>query len=774
MSLKHFCIKIQGIVQGVGFRPHIFRLAQELKLKGCVNNTCSGVTIEIEGEEKLITQFINNIKHIHPPLSNISSIKLEEGTIKNYIDFTIQKSEKKVNNITLISPDISICSHCLHDINNKDNIRYKYPFTTCTNCGPRFSIIKTIPYDRENTTMNSFKMCAACSSEYKNPYNRRFHAETIACAKCGPRLFLTDNKNRKINTSDPIQFTIDKLKAGNIFVIKGLCGFHLVCDGENKSAIALLRTRKNRPDKPFAVMMKDMETIRKYCLVNTLEEKMLTGSIKPIVILKQKISCALPDIIAPYQNTLGTMLPYTPLHSLLFTSGIKVLIMTSANLSSFPLEYKNDAAINKLADITDYFLMHNRTIETALDDSVVKYAAGKIRVIRRARGFVPVPVSFKSNLNIFACGADMKNTFSFTMDNYIFTSQYNGDLQNLETMQRYENNIQHFKNLYNFSAENIVYDLHPTYYSTAYANDKIYADAKKICVQHHHAHIVSCMTENNIHSKVIGIAYDGTGYGTDDTIWGGEFLLCYYRNFIRLGHISCVKMPGGDLAVKEPWRMAIAYIFAAYEYQIKSLQAENQIESLKTKYYSLIKKLYNENGLMLFKLLETGLKCCNTSSIGRLFDAASSIIGIRQTITYEGQASIELEAILNSSNVDFYNYDIEADGCRKYIINTSPIILGLIEDKALNLSKEIMSAKFHNTVVNFTVDMCKIIRSTTNISKIVLSGGVFQNSYILENIIIKLENLNFDVFSHENYPCNDGSISLGQVVIANAILNGTL
>lgn len=774
MSCKHFTVKIRGIVQGVGFRPYIYRLAHSLKLNGIVSNTCKGVVIEIEGDEALLTRFINCIKPNCPPLSNITCIQFKEEKIKNYSNFTIQKSKRDKNNITLVSPDIAICSQCLNDINDKNNPRYKYPFTTCTNCGPRFSIIKSLPYDRQQTSMNSFIMCTNCSGEYKNPYDRRFHAETNACDKCGPKLWITDNSNNVIETNDPVAFTIEKLKAGNIFVIKGLCGFHLVCDGENEKAVTLLRQRKNRPDKPFAVMMKDLDTVKKYCLVNSCEEKMLTGSIKPIVILKQKADCTLPDNITPFQNTLGTMLPYTPLHCMLFEGGIKVLIMTSANISSLPLEYKNDSAAKNLTEITDYFLMHNREIEIALDDSVVKYAAGKMRIIRRARGFVPVPMNFKSNFNIFACGADMKNTFSFTKDNYIFTSQYNGNLQNLEIVYRYKENIRHFKNLFNFSEENIVHDLHPAYYSTAYANNQINTYVKKIGIQHHHAHIVSCMIENNVQSKVIGIAYDGTGYGTDNTIWGGEFLYCSYNSFKRLGHISCVKMPGGDLAVKEPWRMATAYIFSAYEYQIKNLQSGNQIESLKTKYYSLIKKLYNEKGLALFKLLEAGLKCYTTSSIGRFFDAAASIIGIRQYITYEGQASIELEAVLDSSCKAVYSYNIEtieADNCIKYIINTSPVILGLINDKTSNLSKAVISAKFHNTVVKFTIEMCEILKNTTGINEIALSGGVFQNSYILESITEKLNNSGFNVYSHKNYPCNDGAISIGQVVIADALLH---
>lgn len=773
MSNKHFNIKIQGIVQGVGFRPYIYRLAKDLKLLGYVNNTCDGVTIEIEGDTAFLTKFINSIKNNPPPLSNITSIQFEEGSVRNYSDFSIQKSSKNQSKITLVSPDISICNSCLQEILNGKNKRYKYPFTTCTNCGPRFSITKQLPYDRQTTAMDSFTMCKGCYIEYNNAYDRRFHAETNACSKCGPKLYAVTNKNIAINTSDPIKFTIEKLNEGYIFVIKGLCGFHLVCNAKNSSALAILRNRKGRPDKPFAVMMKDLQIVKKYCYVNSLEEEMLTGSIRPIVILKQKKDCSLPYNIAPNQNTLGVMLPYTPLHYLLFEDNIEVLIMTSANISSLPLEYENATAINNLSALTDYFLMHNRSIETALDDSVVKYTAGKIRIIRRARGFVPVPINFSSNFNIFACGADMKNTFSFTKNNYIFTSQYNGDLQNLETMNRYKVNIEHFKNIFEFSPENIVHDLHPSYYSTAYSQNESAASSKIIKVQHHHAHIVSCMTENNLADNVIGIAYDGTGYGTDNTIWGGEFLLCSYKIFKRLGHISYAKIPGGDIAIKEPWRMAVSYIYAALQYEKNNIHSDCY-KKLMIKYNTLIKNLYNEGGLKLFKLLDANCKFYNTSSIGRLFDAASSIIGIRQYITYEGQASIELEAIINSFCTDTYNYEIntyKSDNETRYVIDTSPIILGLINDKALNISKSIMSSKFHNTVINFTIEMCEVLRSSSNINKIALSGGVFQNSYILENLIYKLEKLNFDVYSQKLFPCNDGGISVGQIAIANAILS---
>lgn len=769
MSYKCFLIKIQGIVQGVGFRPYIYKLAESLNLKGWIRNDSEGVTIKLQGEEVLLNKFLFTIKTTPPALSKISSIAFVEENVENFTSFIIENSKIVPNRITLLSPDIAICPQCIADIENKANRRYNYPFTTCSNCGPRFSIIKAIPYDRVNTTMKDFTMCSACDNEYNSPNNRRFHAETTACAACGPKLSLIDNKNNFVTSSHPLEFTIKMLKQGSIFAIKGLCGFHLVCNGEDKNVIEKLRQRKNRPDKPLALMMKDMNTIKKYCYVNKLEEEILTGNIKPIVILKQKKNCLLPSNIAPNQNTLGIMLPYTPLHHLLFKTGINVLIMTSANISSLPIEYKNTSAYKNLNSIADYFLMHNRAIEVALDDSVVRVMANRARVLRRARGFVPDALKFETSSNIFACGGDMKNTFSFTTSNFIFTSQHNGNLENLETTERYKNNVNHFKNLFNFSLDNIACDLHPNYISSRLPIEEANSALKKIVIQHHHAHIVSCMAENNIKDRVIGIAYDGTGYGTDNTIWGGEFLLCDYKAFKRLAHISYAKLPGGDISIKEPWRMTISYIHQAFLYEAKAINNSNLLIPLKEKYMDIVLNIYGSIGLKLFKILETNNSFYNTSSIGRLFDAAASIIGVRQNTTYEGQAAIELEALLDSVSNEFYNYEIEkinAKGCNNYIINTAPLVLGLLKDKEKKVPQPIMSAKFHNSVVHFTVRICELLRHDTDINKVALSGGVFQNSFLLENIILKLEGLKFTVYSQEKYPCNDGGLSLGQAVVA--------
>lgn len=769
MTLKCLYIKIKGIVQGVGFRPYIYRLAENLNLKGWIRNDSEGVTIEIEGQQEPLKKFVYTIKATPPPLSKITSITSAEKNIENYSAFIIENSKALQDKITLLSPDLAVCSDCIKDMENKAGRRYKYAFTTCTNCGPRFSVIKALPYDRINTTMNKFNMCSFCSSEYISPENRRFHAETNACSICGPQLYIIDNGNTEIISSSPVEFTIKRLKEGSIFAIKGLCGFHLACNGKDSNAIATLRKRKHRPDKPLAVMMKDLVTVKKYCHVNKLEEELLTGNVKPIVILKQKESCSLPINIAPNQNTLGVMLPYTPLHCLLFDEGIEVLIMTSANASSLPVEYENDSAFKNLNYIADYFLMHNRKIENALDDSIVQVISNSIRTLRRARGFVPDPLNFKTCFNIFAYGSHMKNTFSFTSEDFIFTSQHNGNLDNIETIERYKNNAAHFKNIFNFHLMNTVCDLNPHSLSDKLSLKENDGSLTEITVQHHHAHIASCMAENNVVENVIGIAYDGTGYGTDGTIWGGEFLLSNYKSFKRLAHISYVKHPGGDIAVKEPWRMGISYIHQAFLYASKNINSKHSLEKLKEKYSELIINIYGSNGFKLFKLLDNSIASTsfyNTSSIGRFFDAAASIIGIRQNITYEGQAAIELEAILDNSIKEFYNYKIE-----KAVINTAPVIQGLLQDKVKNVPQSVMSAKFHNSVVHFTVEMCELLRNNTNINNVALSGGVFQNCYISENITYKLEKLKFKVYSQSRFPCNDGGISLGQAVIANELLS---
>jgi hydrogenase maturation protein HypF len=755
MTKKRYFIKVFGIVQGVGFRPYVYNLALSLDLKGWVNNNSEGVYIDLEGDEEVLLNFLHTLETSPPPLARIENIITEENPLADFTAFTIKESERNENSITLISPDIALCSDCREDILNPDNRRYGYPFTNCTNCGPRFSIIKSIPYDRDKTTMEKFKMCPLCNDEYTDPLNRRFHAQPNACSECGPHIWVTDSHGHAVNDShcssnDAIDLAVEKLKTGSLFAVKGLTGFHLCCDGKNSEAVKLLRVRKRRPFKPFAVMMKDIETIKKYCKVNDTEEKLLTGIRKPIVLLNRKEDFLLPEEIAPNQNTLGVMLPYTPLHELLFSGDLEVLIMTSANYYGLPLEYVNETAVEHLSSIVDYFLMHNRDIYIPVDDSVARVVAGKERSIRRARGYAPDPLRYKDIDSILALGPNMKNTFSIGKDNFVFMSQHNGDLENIETTEHYKRNINHFMNIFSFAPKYIAHDMHPNYSSTSEAEEY---NLPKIAVQHHHAHIASCMVENNLRNKVIGISFDGTGYGPDNKIWGGEFLICDLKDYDRGAHLKYIKLPGGEKAVREPWRMAVSYISSAMQ--------KDPVACRET-----VAELFGEDALNLLPVIESGFNSTETSSMGRLFDAVSSILDICKISTYEGQASIELEAVIDEISEESYPYEIDTSASPN-VIDPGKIIISILNDRFNNVSKGIISSKFHNTVVKFSVDACINLRNLYGINEVALSGGVFQNSYLLEKLIGSLAENDFKVYSHSSIPSNDGGISLGQIAVAN-------
>lgn len=754
---KRVFITVTGIVQGVGFRPFVYNLAVKCSLKGWVNNNSQGVYIDICGEDKDICNFINELKLNPPPLSKIDDIKIENREFFNFDSFTIKESQVEEDKITLISPDMAICSDCLKDIHDKKNRRYRYAFTNCTNCGPRFSIIKSIPYDRDKTTMKKFKMCTPCHHEYTDPTNRRFHAQPNACSVCGPYVFITDNKGNVLKTEDPLLFAAEKLKEGKILGIKGLGGFHLACDASSKEAVELLRKRKNRPEKPFAVMAKDIDTVKKFCRVNEEEEKLLEGSRKPIVLLQKRDDYLLPEALAPSNNTLGVMLPYTPLHEVLFFDSPKLLVMTSANISGLPLEYENDEAISHLSNIVDYFVLHNRDIYIPVDDSVAKIELKDLFIIRRARGYAPLPIKKEGVKEILACGPNMKNTFAVSKSDFIFLSSHIGDLENLETFLHYKRNVHHLLNIFSVTPSVVVADKHPLYMSTNFAEE--YAkknDLKVLYVQHHHAHMVSCMVENNIKEDVLGIIYDGTGYGDDGCIWGGEFLIGNYENYKRVSHLSYIPLQGGDNSVKEPVRTAIAYIYST-----------NIINKEET-----VKKLFGSDGLSILKLIKKGFNCINTSSMGRLFDAVSAILNICKNPSFDGEASIKLEYSIGKaakySKENIYEYKI-IDSDDSYIVDTKKIIEGILYDINI-LDKKIIAKKFHDTVISFTAHMAAILKEKYGIKSTVLSGGVFQNSYLLNNLYCTLTSLGFKVYLHHNYPTNDGGISLGQIVIGNELI----
>ncbi|MBC8499763.1 MAG: carbamoyltransferase HypF, partial [Candidatus Atribacteria bacterium] len=559
-------IIIKGIVQGVGFRPFIHKLVQNYNLSGWVLNSNQGVEIEVEGNTEEINNFVNDIKEKLPPLARIEKIEVNELPLVGYKGFSIKKSiVKEEDSFVLVSPDISICEDCLQELFDPNNRRFRYPFINCTNCGPRFTIIKDIPYDRKKTTMNNFKMCSLCQGEYDDLENRRYHAQPNACADCGPQISLYQNK-RKSEGIDPIEKAVKLLKEGKIGAIKGLGGFHLACDATNNKAVVRLRRLKNRETKPFALMSFNLEKILQYCKLGEKEEEWLVNRARPIVLLKKRKDSLISPSVAPRNNYLGVMLPYTPLHYLLLKDNFTALIMTSGNIADQPIIGDNQEALEKLDGIADFFLFYNRDIFNRCDDSVVKIINDDNVFFRRSRGYVPHPIILDFKLKeVLALGGELKNTISFSKENYIFLSQYLGDLKSAETLEFFKESITNFKKMFKVKPEIIACDLHPDYLSTQYAEEiKVKKGLKVVKVQHHHAHIVSCMAENNVKEKVIGVAYDGTGYGDDGNVWGGEFLLCDLKKYARAGHLKYYPLPGGDKAIVEPWRMAYSYLYSIY------------------------------------------------------------------------------------------------------------------------------------------------------------------------------------------------------------------
>ena len=749
-------IVVKGIVQGVGFRPFIYKNATKNNLKGFVNNTSKGVFIEVEGYEEDITSFIKEIREKPPVLSKITDIKIIDKEIKGYTDFKIIESKEEEEAITLISPDIAICHDCLRDISDKNNRRYRYAFTNCTNCGPRFSITKKVPYDRGNTTMSVFAMCSDCRSEYINPLNRRFHAQPNGCYKCGPRVFICDNEGNEIISDDPIKDIAKEIKNGKIVAIKGIGGFHLACDAKNKEVINELRKRKKRPRKPLAVMMRDIETVKKYCDVNELEERILLGNKKPILLLDKKRNSLLPKELTNYQNgKLGVMLPYTPVHHILFREDIDILVMTSANISGEPMVYKNHEAIEKLKGIADFYLMNNRDIYIPIDDSVSRVILGKERILRNARGYAPKSMEIKGVSYSVALGANSNNTFTIANNENIFFSNYIGDLVNYNTWQYYINSLEHMKGIYKIDPKSYFYDLHPNFYQNELLKE---IKIKKIGIQHHHAHIVSCMAEHSLEEEVIGVAFDGTGYGSDGKLWGGEFFICDKKNFKRLAHINYIALPGGEGAIREPWKIAISYLY----------------DTFKEDYATYVPKhLQEKKHEIITEIIKKDINSPKASSIGRLFDAVAALLGFDAKITFQGEAAIDLENLCCRDDQSFYQYNISLeDGI--YIIDCKPLIKSVVIEVIDGIDKELIARRFHNTIIKFTIELCEILRKEYNLSSVVLSGGVFQNEILLINIYKELIKRDFKVYIHEQIPANDEGISIGQMIIGNEILKKEL
>jgi len=752
-------ISVHGVVQGVGFRPFVYRLAHEHNLKGWVRNTSGNVEIEVEGGEEALEDFLSDLEAKAPPIAHIERVEATFYSLKGYTGFQIWESLSQEGQYQLVSPDIATCEDCRREILSPIDRRFRYPFTNCTNCGPRFTIIEDIPYDRPKTTMRKFEMCPQCQREYDNPLDRRFHAQPNACPECGPSLELVDGDGNPIECNDAIKSASALLKAGKILAIRGLGGFHLACNATDKEAINLLRTRKRRPSKPLAVMIATIEEIEKHCLVSPEEGKLLQSPECPIVLLRWKHSTSnISPVVAPNLNYLGVMLPYTPLHHLLLRETGLPLVMTSGNLSEEPIAKDNDEALTRLREIADYFLLHNRDIFARYDDSVYM-VEGTPQALRRARGYAPYPIflPFKSR-QILACGAELKNTFCLTKDKYAFLSQHIGDMENEETLEHFENTIQLYKKLFRIEPEIVAYDMHPEYLSTKYARQVGSEQGLSLIpIQHHHAHIVSCLVENEVEGPVIGVAFDGTGYGTDGTIWGGEFLLADWHTFQRVGHLEYVPLLGGVAAIKKPYRIALTYLYTL-------LGEDFSLEGLP------ISKLNATELEIIKQQLKRGINCPLTSSAGRLFDAVSALVGVREEIDYEAQAAIELEMLapneVGKFGLKLYPFSIvEHQGTK--VVKLAQLFSAVALDVKNQTPIPLISLKFHNTVAQIITRMCKLIIKETKITQVALSGGAFQNRLLLRLATSALQREGFSVLTHHLVPCNDGGISLGQAVIAN-------
>ena len=767
-NLKTYKINISGIVQGVGFRPFIYRLAKKHKLNGSVTNTTEGVFIYINAPcSAEVESFTKDIRSQRPPASFIEKIEVKELSLKGFTDFKIEKSRETDEKFQLISPDIATCDLCLEDINKENSRRYYYPFTNCTNCGPRFTIIKKMPYDRPNTTMHKFSLCKNCAKEYNDPYDRRFHAQPNACSICGPELMLVDRSGKKIDLKNPITAAADLLKKGKIIAIKSLGGFQIACDAASDGAVLKLRKRKKRPVKPFAVMIKNTASAEKYCHINKKQIESLTSSRAPIVLLRKKLGKnTISKYVSLYNRYEGVMLPYTPIHHLLFNHIDIPLVMTSGNISEEPIASENPEAFGRLGNICDYFLIHNRDIYSRYDDSVIKIFDDREMILRRARGYSPYPVKLRKDIGkhiILAAGAHEKNTFCFLVKNYGIISQHIGDLDDMESMEFLTSTFKNYRDLFNIDKiDLVVYDKHPGYSSTKFAKK---LDVKnKIEVQHHKAHIASVMAENNINDSVIGFAWDGTGYGDDKKIWGSEtFVTVDGLNYKRIAHLKEKLIPGGEATIKNPYRMALTYLYYLWSGQ---KQVKEKFPDFVYHRFPFYKKIISKLEMdTIVKQIKTGFNSPSTTSMGRFFDAVSSILDLTHSASFEGEAAIHLE--MTAADSEKSKYDIKIDNVDgKYVVDDLYIFDRIIKDIRDGKKKSEISAIFHNTLADAVLKISSIARKTYNINKVALSGGVFQNNYLLGKCYDTLKNYNFNVYSNFKVPVNDGGISLGQAYIA--------
>jgi hydrogenase maturation protein HypF len=864
-------IEVSGIVQGVGFRPFIYRLATERQLVGTIRNTSSGVTIEVQGAPAALDEFVSSLPREAPPLSRITEIRTHDLPCNGDREFRIIASHGQEPVRTLISPDVAACDDCLREMFDPADRRYRYPFTNCTNCGPRFTITHSIPYDRPFTSMAPFKMCPACQAEYENPANRRFHAQPNACWDCGPKVQFWDNRGQVIEAGDPIKLAIEALFDGKVVAVKGLGGFHLAANATNAAAVALLRERKKRVGKPFAVMVPNLEVAERFCEISAEEAAVLQSIQRPIVLVRRRTSSdyerrrdgarastilSIADEVAPANNSIGVFLPYTPVHHLLLREGdFSALVMTSGNMSEEPIAIANEEALRRLAGLADFFLVHNRDILLRCDDSVVRVLpraaaeghgkskpfsrqdrAGiaedaektedaedtggvekdeikrrkdgqpKPQQLRRSRGFVPMPVFLREEVrSVLAVGGELKNTVCLTKGRHAFLSQHVGNLENLESYKFFEEAIHHLEKVLEIVPETIAYDLHPDYFSTKWALQR--TDLPLVGVQHHHAHIASGMAENHLEGEVIGFALDGTGYGTDGNIWGGEVLIAGYEGFQRAAQFEYVPLPGGAAAIHEPWRMAVSYLAHYFGSELTDMKLP------------FLQEVGRPKLDLVLRMIERRINSPFTSSCGRLFDAVAAIAGVRNHVSYEAQAAIELETAMEDLNRrdrrsladgaekhwnaaernhgDAYRFDLitdakaaeqrnhaahgasrgiaEAPEARRkrqpsetapLIIGTRPMFEALVADVQNCVPVSHISRKFHDGLINTFVEIATTLRDRTLLNRVCLSGGTFNNLYLTVNLVGALARSGFDVFTQNEVPAGDGGLSLGQAMVA--------
>ncbi len=740
----------------------MYRLACQLGLSGIVYNDTKGVTIELQGEKEKIDEFLVRLQSEadKPPVAEIQSCKtVDIAVIESEDKFSIKTSDSQGTALSQVTADIATCPDCLSEMTEKEDFRHGYPFINCTNCGPRYSIVKTIPYDRPNTTMSEFVMCDKCAAQYTDVTDRRFHAQPVACGVCGPKIWLTDSEGKTIRTqtNETINETASLLRAGKVVAIKGIGGFHLAVDALNNEAVKRLRERKKRDHKPFAMMADSIETIKKYALVSESAEKLLKNPQSPIVLLPKKKDSPIAQSVAEGVNTFGFMLCYAPLHYLLFAQNINVLVMTSGNISDEPLICKNEQALEKLACVADAFLMHDREIYRQVDDSIVHFIEREPVLLRRARGYVPTPILIEESCrqDIFAAGGDLKNTFCFGKQNQLICSEHIGDLEDAEVYHHYINSIEHLRKLFEVEPKVVACDLHPGYLSTRYALSL--SDLRTIQVQHHWAHIASVMAEHGLDGPVIGLSCDGTGYGTDGAIWGCECLIASLDGFERFGHLAYYTLAGADMASKEAIRPVLGLLKKTYRDDFNLQKFEWLLDRIEAD---------ANKQQIISEQLEKRINAVETSSLGRVFDAVAAMLGLGSYNHFEAELPMALEAIIAGDIEEHYDFELKSSAGKPLQLDLRKMMMQLITDIQEDKSGSVISAKFHNTLADALLQLAKAARESKKLNTVALSGGVFCNRYLINRLIKLLKKNDFSVLFNRNVPANDGGISVGQAAIA--------